>query len=247
LAGLRRHWRPLVAFAAIEITIPWWLLSDAERHITSSMTGLLIAAAPIIVVVLGLLTGSRERLGLARWAGLAIGLAGVAVLAAPGLRGGDTWSIIEILLTAVCYAVAPLIATRYLSDVPALPMTTVCLILAALIYTPPAILTWPSTMPPWQALAALAGLAVICTALALVVFFALIREVGTSRALVFTYINPAVAVTAGVIVLDEPLTLGIIISFALILGGSILATSSRRMSSRDEPQREPGVDEYARS
>jgi drug/metabolite transporter (DMT)-like permease len=248
LAGLRRHWRPLAAFAAIEIIIPWWLISDAERHITSSMTGLLIAASPIIAVVLALLTGSGERLGPVRWAGLGIGLAGVAVLAAPELRGGDAWSIIEMLLTAVCYAIAPLIAARRLADVPALPMTTVCLGLAAIVYTPPAILTWPSAWPSWQVLAALAGLAVVCTAVAFIVFFALIREVGTSRALVFTYINPAVAVTAGVIFLSEPLTPVILTSFALILGGSILATARQRRSGavgggREEPQ----VEECARA
>ncbi|GGS50344.1 membrane protein [Planobispora rosea] len=226
--GILRHWRPLAAFAAIEIIVPWWLLSDAERHLTSSMTGLLIAASPIIAVVLGRLTGDAERLGAVRWAGLAVGLAGVAVLAAPELRGGDPWAITEVLLTATCYAVAPIIAARRLQDVPALPMTALCLTLAALVYTPPAIMTWPAALPSGQVLAALAGLALICTALAFIVFFALIREVGTSRALVFTYVNPAVAVTAGVIVLGEPLTVPILVSFALILGGSVLATVSRR-------------------
>lgn len=225
LAGLRRYWRPLAAFAAIEILVPWGLLSDAERHLTSSMSGLLIAASPIMAVVLARLTGDAERLSVKRWAGLAVGFAGVAILAAPELSGGDPWSIIEVLLTAACYATAPLIAARQLKDVPALPMTAVCLGMAALVYTPPAIMTWPDALPGWQVLAALAGLAIVCTALALIVFFALIREVGTSRALVFTYINPAVAVTAGVLILGEPLTTSIVASFALILCGSVLATA----------------------
>ena len=98
LAGLRRHWRPMAAFAAIEIIVPWWLLSDAERHLTSSMTGLLIAASPIVAVVVGRLTGDTERLGPARIAGLAAGLAGVAVLATPELRGGEPLAIAEVLL-----------------------------------------------------------------------------------------------------------------------------------------------------
>ena len=51
LAGLHRRWRPLLAFAAIEIVVPWGLLSAAERALTSSMTGLLIATSPIIVVL----------------------------------------------------------------------------------------------------------------------------------------------------------------------------------------------------
>ncbi|GIH73970.1 DMT family transporter [Planobispora longispora] len=236
LRGILRHWRPLAAFATIEIMVPWWLLSDAERHLTSSMTGLLIAASPIVAVLLGRLTGDTERLGAVRWAGLAVGLAGVAVLAAPELRGGDPWAITEVLLTATCYAIAPIIAARRLQDVPALPMTAVCLGLAALVYTPPAVLTWPDALPSGQVLAALAGLALICTALAFIVFFALIREVGTSRALVFTYVNPAVAVTAGVIVLGEPLTVPILVSFALILGGSVLATVSRRGDASESPR-----------
>ena len=120
--------------------------------------------------------------------------------------GGSTWPIIEVLLVATCYAIAPLIAARHLADVPALPMTAVCLGFAAVVYAAPAAATWPTEMPSTQVLLALGGLAVICTALAFIVFFALIREVGAARALVFTYINPAVALAAGVIVLNEPLT-----------------------------------------
>jgi drug/metabolite transporter (DMT)-like permease len=232
LAALRRHWRPLAAFAAIEIAVPWLLLSDAERHLTSSMTGLLIAASPIVAVVLGRLTGDSERLGAARMAGLAAGMAGVTLLAAPELRGGEPWAIAEVLLVAVCYATAPLIAARKLNDVPALPMTAVCLTGAALVYTPPAILTWPDALPATEVLLALAGLALICTALAFLVFFALIREVGPSRALVFTYVNPAVAVVAGVAVLGEPLTVAIIVAFVLILGGSVLATARAKAVDR---------------
>jgi drug/metabolite transporter (DMT)-like permease len=224
---LRERWRPLLAFAVIEIMIPWGLLSEAEQHITSSMTGLLIAATPIVAVLVGRLTGDAERLGAARWAGLAIGLVGVAVLAGPALGDGSPWAIIEVLLVAVCYATAPIIAARKLADVPALPMTAVCLAGAAIVYAPPALLTWPQTLPDVRVLAALAGLAVLCTALAFLVFFALIREVGPSRALVFTYVNPAVAVTAGVLVLGEPLTATILVSFVLILAGSVLATAPR--------------------
>jgi drug/metabolite transporter (DMT)-like permease len=227
LRGLLRHWRPLLAFATIEIIIPWALLSEAEKYITSSMTGLLIAASPIIAVVVSRATGGSERLSALRWTGLGIGLAGVALLAAPEMTGGSPVAIGEVLLVAVCYAIAPLIAQRKLQDVPTLPMTAVCLTFAALVYTPPAILTWPDAVPATRVLVALAGLALICTALAFLVFFALIREVGASRALVFTYVNPAVAIIAGVLVLGEPLTATILGAFALILGGSVLATAGR--------------------
>ncbi|GIG86417.1 DMT family transporter [Plantactinospora endophytica] len=222
--GLHRHWRPLAAFAALEIIVPWWLLTDAERQISSSMTGLLIAASPIIAVLVGRLAGDVERLGRRRWAGLGVGLAGVAVLAAPGLRGGNVLSIVEVLLAALCYGIAPLILARRLADVPVLPLSAVCLGGAALVYAPPAVLSWPAALPSGRVLAALAGLAVVCTAAAFVIFAALIREVGVSRALVFTYVNPVVAVVAGVLLLGEPLTVPVVAAFTLILGGSVLAT-----------------------
>lgn len=222
LAGLARHWRPLLAFATIEIILPWWLLSDAERRVSSSMAALVIAAVPILAVVMAQIIGD-DRLSAARWAGLVLGFAGVTVLVWPDLRGDDPWAIVELLLTACGYAAAPLLVARRLTDVPALPMTAVCLAFAALVYTPAAVLTWPDAMPSAQVLAALAGLAVICTALAFVVCFALIREVGPTRATLITYINPIVAVLAGVVVLSEPVTPTMLIAFALILGGSVMA------------------------
>src|SRR6476659_7296004 len=214
LTIVRNHWKALLGFAFFEIIAAWWLLSDAERHLTSSMTGLLIAASPIIAAVLDRFTGG-ERLGYKRIA-------------------GSTWPIIEVLMVATCYAIAPLIAARYLADVPALPMTAVCLGFAALVYAAPAAATWPDEMPSTRVLLALGGLAVICTALAFIVFFALSREVGAARALVFTYINPAVALAAGVIVLHEPLTAWNVAALALVLTGCVLAT-------RRHPEHEPDI------
>ncbi|MBO2461269.1 DMT family transporter [Actinomadura violacea] len=225
LEPVRRHWRPLLAFTAVEVLGPWALLSDAEHRLTSSMTGLLIAAVPIIGVVLARLSGDAERLGPVRWAGLLVGLAGVGVLAGPHLGGGSAWAIGEVMLVALGYSIAPMIATRRLQDLPSLHMAAGALTIAALVYAVPAGLTWPDAVPSGRVLAALGGLGLVCTALAFIVFFELIREAGTSRAMVFTYVNPAVAVVAGVLLLDEPLTGTIIASFALILGGSVLATA----------------------
>jgi drug/metabolite transporter (DMT)-like permease len=232
LAALRSHWRPLLAFAGLEMIGPWGLLSSAEEHVPSSLAGLLIAAVPIISVIIARLTGGTERLSPRRWAGLLLGLAGVAVLAGPHLGGGRAWPVAEVLLVAVGYATAPLIAARRLADVPALPMTAACLSLAALVYLPAAIVTWPARVPPAKVLAALAALGVVCTACAFIVFLALIREAGTSRAMTFTYVNPAVAVAAGVTLLGEPFTVTIAASFALILGGCLLATAARTRPAR---------------
>jgi drug/metabolite transporter (DMT)-like permease len=234
LGGLRRYWRPLAAFAVLEMIVPWGLLSQAERTLPSSLAGLLIAAVPIIGVVVARLTGGTERLSRRRWTGLIIGLAGVAVLAAPHLNGASGWPVAEVLLVAICYATAPLIAARKLTAVPALPMTVACLSFAALAWTPAAIVTWPHRLPSGQVLAALAALGIVCTAVAFVVFLELIREVGTSRAMVFTYVNPAVAVAAGVTVLGEPFTATIAASFVLILTGCLLATA--RQGSKQAPR-----------
>lgn len=192
------HWRWLLAFACVEIVAPWLLLSEAERKLSSSMSGLLVASVPIVVVVLARLTGGTDRLNGIRWAGLLAGLGGVALLAAPTAVGGDALSIVEVLLVAVCYATGPLIASRRLGDLPPLGMTAVCLGFAAIVYAPLAALAWPSAAPSWRVLGALAGLAVVCTAAAFPIFFRLIAEVGPARASVITYINPAVAVAIGV-------------------------------------------------
>ena len=239
LGPLRSRWRWLALFAAVEIILPWLFLSAAERRLSSSLTGLLIAAVPIIGVALARLTGGAERLTPLRWAGLLGGLAGVALLAAPDIRGGDAFSILLVLLTAVGYATGPLIASRRLADLPGLAVTAVCLGFATVVYAPAAALTWPASMPSAEVLASLAGLALICTALAFVLFFQLIAEVGPARATVITYVNPAVAVALGVGVLGEPLTPEIIAAFGLILAGSVLATRSGQPRV-DEPAADPG-------
>lgn len=237
LGTLRSHWPAVLAFAAIEIAGPWLLLSDAERRLSSSTTGLLIAAVPIIGVVLARLTGDRRPVSAVRWLGLLLGLGGVALLAAPALHGGGVRPMAEVLLTALGYATAPLIADRSLRDCPSLAVTSVCLTVTALIYTPAAAATWPSRMPSASATASLAGLAAVCTAIAFVLFFELIGEVGAARATVITYVNPAVAVVCGATFLSEPLTATIGGSFVLILAGSVLAT--RRTVERVGPVAEP--------
>lgn len=223
---VRTHWKPMLAFAVIEIVGPWWTLTDAERHLSSSTAGLLIAGVPIVGIVLARFFGAAERVGARRVTGLALGLAGVTVLTLPHLTGGDARSLAEVLVTVVGYAVAPLIAARHLKDVPTLQLITPCLALAAIVYAPAAFLTRPATVPPGEVLAALAGLGVVCTAIAFVAFLELIKEIGPTRAGVITYVNPAVAVAAGALFLDEELTLGIGVAFTLILAGSVLATAA---------------------
>jgi len=224
LGALRPYWRWLVVFAVVEIIAPWFLLSDAERHLSSSLSGLLIASVPIIGAVVVRLTSGDERLTVVRWTGLLLGLGGVALLVGPNANGGDWWSVTEVLLTALGYSIGPLVQSRKLSDAPDLGVLAVCLAAATVVYAPAAALTWPHHLPSARVLAALAGLAVVCTAAAFLLFFRLIAEVGPARATVITYVNPAVAVALGVSVLGEPLTPWMVVAFALILAGSVLAT-----------------------
>jgi drug/metabolite transporter (DMT)-like permease len=224
LGALKGHLRWLAAFTATEIVGPFALLSNAEKHLPSSTSGLLIAAVPIISALAAWLTGTGDRPTAVRWAGLAVGLGGVAVLAGPGAGRAGTLPVIEVLLTALGYSMGPLIANRKLASLPPVAVNAVCLGTAAVLYAPFAALTWPHQVPSLEVLGALAGLGVICTAAGFLVFFRLIAEVGPARATVITYVNPAVAVALGVLVLGEHLTAAIGASFVLILGGSVLAT-----------------------
>jgi drug/metabolite transporter (DMT)-like permease len=228
LTPLLPYWRWLVLFALVEIITPWLLLSEAETRLSSSLSGLLIASVPILVAVIGRLTGGLDRLTPVRWAGLLVGLGGVALLVAGSGTRGDATAVAEVLGVALCYSIGPLIAARKLSELPSLGMTAACLAFAAVIYAPIAAVTWPHAMPSGTVLASLAGLAVVCTALAFVLFFALIGEVGPARASVITYVNPAVAVALGILALGERLTTTMAIAFVLILGGSVLATRTAR-------------------
>lgn len=231
-----RHWKPVVAFTLVELVAAWLLLADAERELTSSLTGLLIAATPIIAALLDRFTGGEQRLDMVQMTGLAIGLAGVAVLAGHGIGGGSAWPVIEVLLVAVCYATGPLIAARYLAAVPGPALTAATLGLAAVVCLPLAVTAWPQEMPSEQALGAILALSVICTALAFIVFFALIREVGPTKAPIITYVNPAVALIAGALVLHEPITWSHVVGLGLILFGSVAATRRAATPSPAPPE-----------
>jgi drug/metabolite transporter (DMT)-like permease len=242
LGALRGHWRWLIAFTVTEIIGPFALLSSAERRLSSSTSGLLVAAVPIIGAVLARLTGGQDRLTAVRWTGLIIGFGGVALLAGPNMAKGDALSVVEVLLTALGYAIGPIIANRKFGDVPPAAVNAVCLGMAALVYAPAAAATWPPAVPSVQVLASLAVLGAVCTAAAFVVYFRLIAEAGAARATVITYVNPAVAVALGVIVLNEPLTASIVGSFVLILAGSILATRANPRAGRSASKPGAGPD-----
>ena len=224
LRPLLARWWPLLAYTVIEVVIPWVLLARAETKLTSSLTGLLIAAVPLVGAVVVALTGTRERQGRRRWLGLLVGIGGVAALVGLDIGQVDALAVAEVGGVAVCYAIGPIILSRRLNDVPALGVVAASLLVAAVLYAPFAAFRWPSEMPSAHVIESVIGLAVICTALAFLVFFALITEVGPVRATVITYVNPAVAAVLGVAILSEHLSAGMLVGFALILAGCVLAT-----------------------
>ena len=133
LRPLLRRWRPLLAYTAIEVAIPWVLLARAETKLSSSLTGLLLAAVPLVGAVVVTLTGEREQQGSRRWVGLLVGIVGVAAIVGLNLGAVDTLAIVEIALVAVCYAVGPIILSRSLAELPALDVVAASLVLTGCV------------------------------------------------------------------------------------------------------------------
>jgi drug/metabolite transporter (DMT)-like permease len=218
------HWRWVVVFGVVEMVFPWLFLSSAEQHLDSSTAGLLIASVPLIAAVLyPVLSPGHDHMDRRRLLGLLTGFAGVAALVGIDVGRTDMTAVAEMLVPAIGYALGPLIISRRLADAPNLGVVGCSVGVAALVYAGPGAARWPQhvTTEEWLAVATLA---LVCTALAFVLMFELVAEVGPSRSTVITYVNPAVAVLLGVTLLGEPFTAGIAVGFPLIIVGSALAT-----------------------
>ena len=238
-----RRWRWVVAFAAVEIGLPWVLLGAAEQRVTSSLAGLLVAGVPLVATIFAVSTGGRDRVGPAGVLGLLVGLAGVAAIVGVNLGSSNVTALLEIALVVLGYAVGPAILSRRLAGLSTVGVMALSLSLCALVYAPIAALQRPTVLPSEGALAAVVTLAVVCTAAAFLLFSALIEETGPVRATVITYVNPAVAALLGVVVLNEPFTAAMVIGFGLVIAGSALAT--RPGGARPADARAP-LDEHDR-
>lgn len=241
ISALLAHWRWLLVYTVVEVAIPWMLLSDAETHVSSSLAGLLVAAVPFVGALLALLTGGEDRLDARRTAGLLLGFLGVAALVGFDLSGGNLGAVGEIALVTVGYALGPMIIARRLNRLRPVGVVATSLALTAVAYAPVGLLQLHGQVPSLKVVLAVATLGVVCTALAFILFFALIAEAGPVRATVITYVNPAVALLLGVLILGEPFTAGAGAGFALILAGSFLAT--RRTPAPAGRRRRLAVDE----
>jgi len=240
-----RHWRALLLFTVLEMAGPWLLIAYAEVSLSSSLTGLLVAGVPFVAALAGRLVGGEERLTRTRLLGMAIGVVGIAVLLGLDVEGAQLLPLLAMGLVLIGYATGPLVVTRALADVNGVAASSIALFVTAVVYAPFALPQLDQAVgASASAWLALVALGVVCTALALVLFFDLIREVGPQRALVITFVNPAVAVLLGVLLLDEPFTLGIALGLPLVLVGCVLAT--RRGDGRRPVPAAEGVDACAR-
>ena len=226
LRGLSDRWRPIAAYAATEIAVPFTLIAIGEQHVSSSLTAILIASMPLAMAAMSVRFSPEDRPTGLRLLGLFVGLGGVVALMGIDVAGksDELLGATLVLVAMLGYAAAPIVVRRRLADLDPLGPIAVSLGASSLLLLPAAIVAPPDGAPSLDALASLAVLGVVCTALGLFIFFSLIAEAGPNRASVVTYFNPLVAVLLGVLVLEERLGAASVAGLALILAGSWLAT-----------------------
>jgi drug/metabolite transporter (DMT)-like permease len=230
-----RRWRPLLAYTALEIVLPWFFLSTAEQRLPSSTSGLLLAAVPLVGVGVAFLFGRPARLTLLNWLGILVGMLGVAALVGLDVAGSDLVGVLELVVTVVGYAFGPAILSKWMSDLPGLGVVSVSLAIAAVVYVPVVALTggFPIAPPSPPVIVSVIVLGVVCSAVAFLIMFALVGEIGPVRMTTITYVNPAVAIVAGALVLHEQVTVWTIVGFVLVVGGAFLVTWHRAIAPPD--------------
>lgn len=227
LSLLRKNAPWIAAFGALEFGIPWYLMATAERHLTSSLTSLLICAVPLFSVLAQRFRRTEGAISARRYAGLLVGAIGVALLVGLDLRGGSLSSIGLLMVVCVGYSIGPMILATKLAHVPTPVVVAGATAFVAICWIPWSVLHWPRSFSG-ETLSCVAVLSIVCTAGAFLVFFELVKEIGSTRSVVVTYVNTAIAVVLGIVGLGEPLTVGIALGFPLVIIGSIFATSNAR-------------------
>lgn len=227
LGQIRKYWLLLAGLSLIQLVTPFLLISYGELHITSSLTSLLISSDPLLVALFALWLAPGERVKGMRLVGLLIGMLGVIILLGFD-TGGDSQRLLGagfVLLATMCYALSALLVKRPpIAALSSLSVSTAQCVAATIVLLPLAVTRLPSHLPSLEVIVSLIVLGTICTAVAYLAFFMLLGEVGASRGIVFTYVNPAVSVILGVLLLNEPFGLATVAGFLLIILGSWLST-----------------------
>ena len=221
-----RRWKPLLAFTLFEIVLAWYFINAAEQTLPSSTVGLLLASIPLVAIVVAFVMGRRDRLTAINGVGVVLGMLGVAAIVGLDVGGSDLGAVAQLAIAVVGYAIGPAILARWMHDLPGVGVIAVALGLSAVAYLPIVALTggWPTEVPSTMTIVSVVVLAVLCSAVAFLLMFALVAEVGPIRMSAITYVNPAVAVLAGALFLGEQITIWTLVGFVTILAGCALVT-----------------------
>ena len=222
----------VLPYAFLEMAGPWILLTNAEKSISSGLAGLLIATVPIFATVITSLRGDHSVWQPKRILGLAIGFIGIiSLVGIESIRGTSSpKAIAMVILAAMMYAYAVIMITSNLPNDDPIAINGLAMAITSVFYMPIAIAMWPKTAISAHAIEALIALGIFSTALAFMIFFTVLAEIGPARGSLVTYVNTAVAVVLGIIILSEPITLGIIVGLPLVLIGSYLASRKAPLS-----------------
>ena len=225
LRGLRPRTGAVLALAVIDVALPFGLVAWGERSISSSLAGILVSTDPLFVALLAIAFDRSERVRGWRLAGLFVGFAGVVVLLGVDLAGSaeELLAAGAVLAASLAFAASALLYKRRFVDAEPLGVVTATLAVGALLAAPGVLLSPPDDLPSAGAVGSLAVLGVLNTGVGFWLFYALIGLAGAGRASVITYVNPAVAVILGALLLDERVTPTTIAGFAIILLGSWFA------------------------
>ncbi|HEX2011877.1 MAG TPA: DMT family transporter, partial [Roseateles sp.] len=225
LAELGREWKPLLMVGLLNSALPFALFSYAALSITAGLSSILNATTPLWGAIVAWVW-LAQRLSPARSAGLVLGFAGVLFLAwdkASFKPGGSGWAILACLAAALSYGIAASYTKRFVAHVAPLTVATGSQIAAALMLAPPAALLWPAETPSLRAWVGVVLLAVLCSALAYILFFRLMRRIGPSNTIAVTFLIPVFAVLWGWLFLAEDFTLHMALGCAVVLLGTALA------------------------
>ena len=226
---VRERWKWIALFALAEVVIPFPLIATGEQHVDSSVAAILIASAPLFVALLALRFDHTEKVGGWRLGGLLIGLAGVVMFVGIDFAGrrDELLGALAILISAFFYAAGPMVVKKKLADLDPRVSMGISLVFAAVMLTPLAALYPPRALPSGAGIGAVVGLGVLCTAAAFVAYGVVIAEAGAGRTVLVTYVNPVIAIGAGMLVRGERPGPGAMIGLVLILLGSWMATGAK--------------------
>lgn len=223
-----RAWPYVLVFAVVEMVGPWLLVTEAGKHISSGLIALLIGTVPFFAVaILAVFLHDRRALRPRPLSGMIIGFLGVAALiGVDSITGAiDPLYVLFVILAAIGYAIAPIVANIKLHDVPSAGVIGISLAVVSVVYAPFSIPSLPNEFDraSLESLGAIAVLGLVCSAAAFVIFFMLIKEIGPAKSTLITFVNTAVALLLGIVFLSEPITIGLLLGLPLITAGLVLA------------------------